>query len=376
MLKARWLQRVSAALLTAALVSSAELRPARAWTQSGHMSIASFAYDALPEQTRARLVALLRKHPRFEQDFAPHLPTASTPAEQARWIFAWAAVWPDLARGQPAFERGHWHYINLPLTLQQHGLVSCAEARRNLPESQRRVAAEQARRAARKAEPAAPAGAAPASAASEPASAAPARAAPEPAGAAAERALTPSDINDIRAAFQWAQRTLGDLQRSEPERALALSWLLHLVGDAHQPLHTVALFSPRRFELGDRGGNEIVAGGARSLHHLWDALLGADDSLPAIRAQAVRWRSTPEQRHLAQAARRSLDLDGWLDEGCALARERVYSPTVLAAARTAESGPLDSKPEATLEPGYLTRARQAAERRAIQAGARLAALLR
>ena len=115
------------------------------------MAIASLAYDALPAQRRAQWVELLRKHPRFQQDFQPHLPaSASTPEEQARWIFAWAAVWPDLAKGQPAFERGSWHYVNLPLALGDHGLVTCAEARRNLPESQRRVAAERARRTAQK----------------------------------------------------------------------------------------------------------------------------------------------------------------------------------------------------------------------------------
>lgn len=317
------------------------------------MSIASFAYDALPEQSRAQLVALLRRHPRFERDFLPNLPASvSSPAEQARWIFVWAAVWPDLARGQPAFERGSWHYVNLPLRLVGSGLVSCAEARRHLPESQRRVAAERARRAAQNtAEPSAPAD-------------------------TAELALTPSGIDDIRAALRWAQQTWRDPRRSDPERALALSWLLHLVGDAHQPLHAVALFSARRFELGDRGGNDIVAGGAKSLHHLWDGLLGGDDSLAASVAQGQRWRSTPEQRELAQVARRSLAPDGWLDEGCALARERVYSPAVLAAARAAEQGPPESKAEAVLERSYLPRAQAAAERRAIQAGARLAALLR
>lgn len=355
-LRLRCLRRARAALLAASLMCSGWLPLASAWTQSGHMAIASFAYDALPEQTRAQLVALLHQHPRFEQDFLPHLPASvSSPADRARWIFTWAAVWPDLARGQPAFDRGSWHYVNLPLVLQDRGLVSCSEARRNLPESQRRVAAARALRAAQKAaEPGAPATQA----------------------SKSEPALTPAHIDDIRAALPWAQQTLRDSQRSEPERALALSWLLHLVGDAHQPLHAVALFSPRRFELGDRGGNDISAGSAKSLHQLWDALLGDDDSLGFTTAQARRWRSTPEQRSLAQSARRSLEPDAWLDESCVLARERVYSPAVLAAARAAEQGPLEAKAAAALEPRYLSRARSAAQRRAIQAGARLAALLR
>lgn len=348
--------RRARALLLPVLFACCWLELAAAWTQSGHMSIASFAYDALSEQRRAQLVALLRSHPRFEQDFLAHMPVSvSTPADQARWIFAWAAVWPDLARGQPEFDRGSWHYVNLPLTLGARGLASCVEARRNLPESQRRVAAERARRTAEKA------------AALPPGQPAP--------SAASANALTPVGIDDIRGAVRWAQQTSSDDQRSPSERALALSWLLHLVGDAHQPLHAVALFSPRRFQLGDRGGNEIVAGGAKSLHYLWDSLLGDDDSLGFIQAEAQRWQRTPELRVLAQSARRRLDPDVWLDESCTQARERVYSPAVLAAARSAELGPLESKPEAALEPRYLAQARPAAQRRAVQAGARLAALL-
>src|SRR5262249_5099838 len=44
---------------------------------------------------------------------------------------------------------------------------------------------------------------------------------------------------------------------NDPERkAIALAWLFHLVGDLHQPLHTVQLFTVD-YPNGDRGGNEI-----------------------------------------------------------------------------------------------------------------------
>ena len=43
----------------------------------------------------------------------------------------------------------------------------------------------------------------------------------------------------------------------DPERkAIALTWLFHLVGDIHQPLHTAQLFTVE-YPKGDRGGNEI-----------------------------------------------------------------------------------------------------------------------
>jgi len=40
------------------------------------------------------------------------------------------------------------------------------------------------------------------------------------------------------------------------KRAIALTWVFHLIGDIHKPLHTVQLFT-REYPNGDRGGNEM-----------------------------------------------------------------------------------------------------------------------
>ena len=45
-------------------------------------------------------------------------------------------------------------------------------------------------------------------------------------------------------------------QNDGEQRAIALAWLFHLVGDVHQPLHTAQLFTVD-YPQGDRGGNEI-----------------------------------------------------------------------------------------------------------------------
>ncbi|MEO8184341.1 MAG: S1/P1 nuclease [Deltaproteobacteria bacterium] len=341
-------------VLLGALAVLAGPRTSAAWSPSGHMQIAAFSYDALPEPTRASLVLLLRQHPRFEPDFLSQLPAdVTSPEDQARWIFAWAAVWPDLARGQPAFERGNWHYVNLPLSLRQGNLASCRRARSDYPESHRRVLAELERRARR----------------------ADADKPPSQPSESTRPELTPFGPDEIRPALAWARRTLRNATLPAPERALALSWLLHLVADAHQPLHAVALFSARRFEFGDRGGNEILAQGQSSLHRLWDGLLGDDSSLGFVESAAQRWRQTPQLQALARAARRSLDVEVWLDEDCALARSSVYTPAVLSAVQVAEAGSADAKPEVALDASYLRRAQQAAKRRAVQAGSRLTALL-
>ena len=344
------LARVCALACACALACLAP--PARGWSSSGHMQIASFAYDALNESQRAELVRLLRQHPRFAEDFQSKLPAElRTDAERARWIFLWASVWPDLVKGQPAYERGPWHYVNLPLSLRAGTLATCAEARVALPESQRRAARERAAR--RRAAPSPPAVSA--------------------AGSGAE--LTPSEPEEIRTAWAWARRTLADPARPAPQRALALAWLLHLVGDAHQPLHAVALFTEPRFPLGDHGGNDILAG-TLPLHRVWDGLLGDDVALPLVQQQARGWLADAELRSLASSAVQELEIDPWLDEDCALARRSVYTKSVLAAVQRADSNALDAKPEVSLGEAYLAEARRAAQRRAVMAGARLAAILK
>lgn len=60
--------------------------------------------------------------------------------------------------------------------------------------------------------------------------------------------------------------TLGNPKSSRQEKALALKWLVHLVGDIHQPLHVG--------RGADRGGNEIKAEWFRkptNMHRIWDS---------------------------------------------------------------------------------------------------------
>lgn len=54
-------------------------------------------------------------------------------------------------------------------------------------------------------------------------------------------------------------------------RVDALSWLIHLFGDIHQPLHCTERISPLH-PTGDRGGNSfLLKGRAKNLHSLWDS---------------------------------------------------------------------------------------------------------
>jgi hypothetical protein len=83
------------------------------------------------------------------------------------------------------------------------------------------------------------------------------------------------------------------------ERLFALKFLLHLVGDLHQPLHTA--------DNNDRGGNEVkVWTGAKTqpLHAVWDTeLVRANARRPAMLAQVLLMQITPAQAASLRAGR-------------------------------------------------------------------------
>lgn len=309
--------------------------PARAWNGSGHRQIALLAFDSLSPGSRSRLSALLRQHPLFAEDFLDHLPADLPVAERDRWLFSHAATWPDVARGRPDYHRGAWHYVNLRLRLHapasgERGLPrlsSCAEGRASMEQARTR---------------------------------------PD--------AVAPGPF-DVEGAVSRARGMLGDLAAPPGERALALSWLLHLVADAHQPLHAVALFSDGRFPEGDRGGNEIDVVGRGRLHAVWDGLLGSEETPGAIDAAVQSLRGDPALLQLWQAARRDVAVQHIIDESCELARAEVYAGALLTTVLDVERRASSEQPRVTLDESQIDRARRAARRRAVQAGARLAVAL-
>jgi hypothetical protein len=73
------------------------------------------------------------------------------------------------------------------------------------------------------------------------------------------------------------QKTLSDASADPELRAAMISYLIHLVGDMHQPLHCESLFN-ETYPGGDKGGNDFyVKPGQRGirLHGIWDGLLGS-----------------------------------------------------------------------------------------------------
>jgi hypothetical protein len=103
----------------AALVLTALAVPGLGFNFFAHRVVADIAWQRLDEPTRDKIVATLRRHPRFE-DFTTA--KRETVEDEDRWIFQYAAVWPDAARGLPRDEQRKynnpsWHYVNFPIVL-------------------------------------------------------------------------------------------------------------------------------------------------------------------------------------------------------------------------------------------------------------------
>jgi hypothetical protein len=110
---------------------------------------------------------------------------------------------------------------------------------------------------------------------------------------------------------------LGSPRTDPPERIVALKFLLHLVGDEHQPLHAS--------DNHDRGGNDRRAGAsglkAGTLHHYWDTefveQLGPDPK--QIAAALIARISANDARDWARGGPAD-----WAMESFRIARDHVY----------------------------------------------------
>jgi hypothetical protein len=155
------------------------------------------------------------------------------------------------------------------------------------------------------------------------------------------------------------RRALTDRTAPDTVRAYDLVWLLHLVGDIHQPLHAVSRFTHELPE-GDLGGNRVrlCAPPCREeLHQFWDEALGTGTP-----AQAVALAGTlPMPPHRLAADTRIAD---WVAESGQIARQVVYRGPIGSGA-----GPY------RLTRAYRERAHAVARRQVALAGWRLAVLL-
>ena len=190
---------------------------------------------------------------------------------------------------------------------------------------------------------------------------------------------------------------LRDKSRPDAERSIALLYVLHFIGDMHQPLHEE--------DNDDRGGNcvpvsfpghpaEQRANGGYSpnLHGFWDTELvelpgGIDRKSPGAAAEVTAFAEKLD-RDNAKDIRRSesapIDLVAWANEVHGYARLQAYAklpPPIAAVPAGAPAGSCDST-EATLfarhetaDPVYISMGGTTVSELLSRAGARLADVL-
>lgn len=158
--------------------------------------------------------------------------------------------------------------------------------------------------------------------------------------------------------------TLADGTRADGVRAYALPWLMHLVGDAHQPLHTV----DRMLGDGqwDAGGNRVRLRNPfkrrhpeTTLHALWDDL----PAPPWLRGERLDQASRALTAIHPRPAP-SLSSRRWIEESWQIARAAAYPPL-----------PAEGRDVIGVDEEFLGNSREIADRRVVDAGYRLADLL-
>jgi hypothetical protein len=127
------------------------------------------------------------------------------------------------------------------------------------------------------------------------------------------------DGNCVIAAINRNFLALSDRSRPDAERRDALKFLVHFVGDVHQPLHA----SP----IDDRGGNDYQVsyrGQGRNLHSVWDSLiLPPAAQSPGDYAQSLSLRSPLPVDPTRKSDRPAVD---WAVESCRLVEDRSFYP--------------------------------------------------
>jgi len=316
-----------------------------AWNDAGHMTIARLAWDELTVDERESVTEIISHHPHREALLQKDKPAE---ASEHEWMFLRGAVWSDYVRPPKSFpreevathplfkyHRGPWHYVNFPYTV---GQISHEIPERHLPDETNILK---------------------------------------------ELELTMKIIGKDRLGDQGRVGNITD----EQNRAVRLTWLSHLVGDLHQPLHVIALVDRDLFPEPphtDQGGNKLAVrtdSGSlpKNLHWIWDEMFSVDSRFDQVQQQAERLSHDPVLREAIQselAQHRSFR--EWSAESYRAAMTYAYLDGKLELARVEPVGPLQESASKIpiVPPVAMQQARQIAQRRVLLAGRRLAVKLR
>lgn len=297
-----------------------------AWGSIGHMTVAYVAYEKLTPAAKARARDLLKLNPDYA-NWEKQIPAGASAEDHDRIIFMIAATWADDIKGESQYSDDGTDGGNTPNGESSSQNTGYSDLLRhkywhfiNTPFSRDQSPLP-----------------------------------PIP---------TPNAQTQV-IAFRAV------LASSQPEelKSYDLVWLLHLVGDIHQPLHAAERITQARSK-GDAGGNMVKLYGDASsnLHTYWDDLPGSDckfcnDKINCVSRAVVLGKSLPPA---AVKAAHNSDTATWARESFEYARSAVYRDPI---------GSADQP--YTIVPGsaYDAQAYRLARKRMALAGARLAQVL-
>lgn len=308
----------------AALLVSA---PASAWNKRGHMIVAATAWEQLSPASRAAVGRLLRHNPLYSG-----WTSGVAAPDRDRVAFIRAAAWPDDIKnsnyqedgnkpppGPSAFrntgyddclQHKYWHYKDIPLSRDRPAM--------RVPDTS------------------------------------PDRQPPSP---------------NAETQIATFARVLTGSEASDQLKSYDLAWLIHLVGDVHQPLHATSRFLPTDSNGDDGGlGVRIRCDEQRcsGLHSYWDGALDnawysvTDERRDEDRARlALAGQPDPDPGEAANLSPRD-----WMLDSFDLAVSEVYRTPI-----GNGLGPF------TITETYRRNAKTVAQRQAVLAAARLANLI-
>jgi hypothetical protein len=170
---------------------------------------------------------------------------------------------------------------------------------------------------------------------------------------------------DALDALTHFRAVLKDPAASLADKQLALRFIVHLVGDLHQPLHVG--------KCCDKGGNDVKVtwfGKPTNLHAVWDSQLVDDEQLSFTELAAKLERNTRERDVIDWW---DINPRDWISES-AQVRDQIYAniPPPKKPSGKLKKG---EKPLPDLSYGYVYKFTPVMEQRLSQAGVRLAAYL-
>lgn len=214
--------------------------PALSWYDFGHEAVATIAWNKLNPTTKERVMTLLSKNPYYLKWVAA-VPAGTPESEKNLLIFAQSATWADAIKKDPAYHADGAEGGNKP------DGPACAE---NIGYSDKRM---------------------------------------HKYWHYDDTPFSPDHTPLPPHATPNAQTQIAEFRRvlasDAPDelKSYDLVWLIHLIGDVHQPLHCVTRVihdDPH----GDKGGNDCkLVGKPDNIHSVWDGIVGdARELQPAV----------------------------------------------------------------------------------------------